>query len=263
MFKNVRYPKGRRVSLKIFDSHFHIIDFDFPIIENNGYNPPAYTVDDYNVTKEELNIVGGAVVSGSYHGYDQSYLISALEKLGPNFVGVSHLPAAISDSRILQLNDSGIQAVRFNIEQGGSAKLDQLQYFSDRIYDLVGWHTELYIDSKEIKDILPILKRIKKVSIDHLGISKEGLPNLYKFVENGGYVKASGFGRVDFDVEKVMKEIYDIRPDALMFGTDLPSTRAKTVFDKKDINHIKNVFDKDQLNKIMYENAYNFYFEGK
>lgn len=248
--------------MKIFDSHFHIIDLDFPVLEKDGFTPPAHTVEDYNVMKDSLNIAGGAVVSSAYQGYDQSYLIDALEKLGPNFVGVSHLPAAISDSRILELNEHAIQAVRFNIERGGSARLDQLQYFSDRIYDLVGWHTELYIDSKEIADILPILKKIKKVSIDHLGLSKEGLPNLYKFVENGGYVKASGFGRVDFDVAETLKEIYNIRPDALMFGTDLPSTNSKKPFTKKDITVIKNSFDKEQLNKIMYENAYNFYFGG-
>lgn len=248
--------------MKIFDSHLHIIDFDFPIVESEGYTPPSFTVEDYLPTKESLNIVGGAVVSGSYHGFDQSYVIDALEKLGPNFVGVTHLPAAISDKRILELHELGVRAVRFNVERGGSAKLDQLQYFSDRIFDLTGWHTELYIDSKEIGELLPILKKLKRVSIDHLGLSEEGLPNLLKFVENGGYVKATGFGRIDFDAEKVMKSIVDIRPEALMFGTDLPSTRAKTAFENDDIKHITNIFDEKIAEKVLYENAFNFYFKG-
>ena len=25
--------------MKLFDSHFHIIDYDFPVKENNGYMP--------------------------------------------------------------------------------------------------------------------------------------------------------------------------------------------------------------------------------
>lgn len=249
--------------MKIFDSHFHIIDLDFPIVEKDGFTPPSFTVEDYTSTKESLNIVGGAVVSSSYHGFDQSYLIDALQKLGPEFVGVTHLPAAISDSRILELHERGIRAVRFNIERGGSAKLDQLQYFSDRIHQMVGWHTELYIDAEVIEEILPILKKIKKVSIDHLGISKAGLPNLLKFVEAGGNVKASGFGRTDLDVVKTMQEIVAIRPDALMFGTDMPSTRAKVPFSKKDIDLIKKNFDKEQTENILYKNAYDWYLKGK
>lgn len=249
--------------MKIFDSHFHIIDTDFPIVENDGYTPSSFTVEDYSTTKERLNIVGGAIVSGSYQGFDQTYLINALEKLGPNFVGVTHLPAAISDSRILQLHELGIRAVRFNVERGGSAKLDELQYFSARIDELVGWHTELYIDSNAIEELLPTLKKIKKVSIDHLGISKEGFPNLLKFVKAGGNVKASGFGRTDMDVVKAMKEIVAIRPDALMFGTDLPSTRVEKAFKKQDVDLIINNFDEEQAENILYNNAYNWYLKGK
>ncbi len=33
--------------MRIFDAHFHIIDFDFPIIENQGYLPPSYIVENY------------------------------------------------------------------------------------------------------------------------------------------------------------------------------------------------------------------------
>lgn len=249
--------------MKIFDSHFHIIDTDFPIVENDGYTPAPFTVEDYKTKMEELNIVGGAIVSGSYQGFDQTYLIDALEKLGTNFVGVTHLPAAISDSRILELHELGIRAVRFNIERGGSAKLEELHYFSDRIEELVGWHTELYINSNEIEELLPTLKKIKKVSIDHLGLSKEGLPNLLEFVKSGGQVKASGFGRVDFDVVEAMKEIVAIRPEALMFGTDLPSTRAEKKFHKKDIELIVNHFDDKQAEDILYNNAYNWYLKGK
>ena len=33
--------------MKLFDSHFHIIDYDFPVKENNGYMPPSFKVNDY------------------------------------------------------------------------------------------------------------------------------------------------------------------------------------------------------------------------
>ncbi len=47
--------------MRIFDAHFHIIDFDFPIIENQGYTPPSYVVEDYQKETALFNIEGGAI----------------------------------------------------------------------------------------------------------------------------------------------------------------------------------------------------------
>ncbi len=33
--------------MKIFDSHFHIINPDYPLIENNGFLPHKFTIEDY------------------------------------------------------------------------------------------------------------------------------------------------------------------------------------------------------------------------
>ena len=45
--------------MKLFDSHFHIIDYDFPVKENNGYMPPSFKVNDYLNHTQQLNVVGG------------------------------------------------------------------------------------------------------------------------------------------------------------------------------------------------------------
>ena len=71
----------------IFDAHCHIIDSAYPLIANNGYVPEFFSADDYLTRVTPLGVVGGAVVSGSFQGYDQSYLIAALKRLGPEFVG--------------------------------------------------------------------------------------------------------------------------------------------------------------------------------
>ncbi|MEK4536507.1 2-pyrone-4,6-dicarboxylate hydrolase [Peribacillus sp. FSL K6-1552] len=64
--------------MKVFDSHLHIIDTKFPLIENQGFMPDAFTCADYLHSVSNINILGGAVVSGSFQGYDQSYLIDAV-----------------------------------------------------------------------------------------------------------------------------------------------------------------------------------------
>lgn len=245
--------------MKIFDSHLHIINYNFPIQENNGYLPPSYEISDYQEEVSNIEVVGGAVVSGSFQGYDQDYLIDALNKLGENFVGVTQLPYTVTDEELLKLNNHYIRALRFNVKRGGSEDLLKLEYFAKRVYEVVGWHSELYIDSKNLPDIKKVIKKLPAISVDHLGLSQEGLPNLLELVEQGVKVKATGFSRGDLDIAQALRAIYTANPDALMFGTDLPSTRAPIRFTTDDIVLVENNFDEDECNKIFYENAMNFY----
>ena len=100
--------------MKIFDAHFHIIDFNYPIIENNGYTPPAFTALDYNHVIEKHNIVGGAITSGSYQAFDQSYLVNSLQQLGSKYYGVANIRSSISDKEIELLSKNNVTAVGFN-----------------------------------------------------------------------------------------------------------------------------------------------------
>lgn len=247
--------------MMIFDAHFHIIDFNFPIIENQGYLPPNYGVEDYQNQTDDLNLLGGAIVSGSFQGFDQEYLLNALNQMGSTFCGVTQLPLTVTDEEIIELNKRGVKALRFNIKRGGSEDLSKLDYFARRVYDLVGWHTELYIDAKELPEIAVTIENLPAISIDHLGLSEEGLPHLLKLVDKGVHVKATGFGRVEMNVENALKSIYETNPDALMFGTDLPSTRAKRPFKYADIELIQSLFDDQSTKKILYKNALKWYFK--
>lgn len=61
---------------------------------------------------------GGAVVSGSFQGFDQDYLVAALKELGPSYVGVTQLPFSVSAEEILRLHRGGVRAIRFNFKRG-------------------------------------------------------------------------------------------------------------------------------------------------
>lgn len=113
------------------------------------------------------------MVSGSFQKPDQTYLIDALEKLGPNYVGVTQLLTDTSDETILELDKAGVRAVRFNLKRGGSEELSQLQNFAHRIYELALWHVELYVDSTELVDLKDTLISLPSVSIDHLSLRNQ------------------------------------------------------------------------------------------
>lgn len=244
---------------KVFDSHLHIIDGRFPLTPNQGYLPENFTCADYLEQTRNLNIVGGAIVSGSFQAFDQTYLVAALEELGPTYVGVAQLPASVPEKEILRLDAAGVRAVRFNLRRGGSEGVQHLDVLARRVYDIAGWHVELYVDSPHLTELYCILVALPSVSIDHLGLSRAGLDTLLKLVEHGVRVKATGFGRVDFEVVPAMKAIVSVNPDALMFGTDLPSTRAPRPFRETDLRLITETLDEDMAHKVLYGNAVAFY----
>lgn len=243
----------------IFDSHFHIIDRRFPLVPNQGYLPDDFSRDDYLLRTQEYNLAGGAIVSGSFQAFDQRYLRAALAELGPAFVGVTQLPAAVSDAELLDLNASGVRAVRFNLKRGGSEGVEKLAAMAQRVHELVGWHVELYVDSRDLAGLFDTLVALPAVSIDHLGLAKEGFGVLLKLAARGVRVKATGFGRVDFDVAEALKELYAANPAALMFGTDLPSTRASRPYSDADLLLVVETLGEEGARRVLYENAVAFY----
>ncbi|MGA8165601.1 MAG: amidohydrolase family protein [Waddliaceae bacterium] len=82
---------------------------------------------------------------------------------------------------------------------------------------------------------------------------------MWALVERGIKVKATGFGRVDFSVPDALRTLVKVNPDAIMFGTDLPSTRAPRPFVDKDVALIVETFDEALAKKILYSNAAAFY----
>jgi predicted TIM-barrel fold metal-dependent hydrolase len=244
---------------KYFDCHFHIIDKNYPVVANQGFMPDAFTSEDYLQRLKAIDLCGGAVVSGSFQAFDQSYLFHALKILGPSFVGVTQVPQTVSDQELQELNSAGVRAVRFNVKRGGSEDMRHLENFARRVHQLVGWHTELYVDSAELADLYETLVTLPAVSIDHLGLSKAGFPTLLKLAEKGVRVKATGFGRVDFDVRPALTDLYAANPRSLMFGTDLPSTRAPRPYQDDDYTLVLETLGEEKAANVFYNNAIEFY----
>lgn len=133
--RGVFEPKGGGRGGALFDAHLHIIDPRFPMVPNWGYLPQAFAVEGYLERAVPLGVTGGSVVSGSFQGFDQGYLLDALEKLGPSFVGVTQLPASVPNEEVLRLDRAGVRAVRFNLYRGGSADLADLEHLAHRDHE--------------------------------------------------------------------------------------------------------------------------------
>jgi predicted TIM-barrel fold metal-dependent hydrolase len=232
----------------LFDAHLHVVDPRFPVVGDRGYVPEPFTVEDYRARTAGLGITGGAVVSGSFQGDDTTYLVDALERLGPGFVGVVNIRHDISDEEVARLAGLGVRAYRVNLFRAGDpTQLDDAR----RLHELAGWHVEVYVDGRDLADLAPRLRRVPRLVIDHLGMHRDGLPALLELVQQGACVKATGFGRVELDVPATLRAIAAVNPGALLFGTDLPGTRARRPFKAADVETVL----EHAGPRALYENA--------
>lgn len=249
----------RAAERRIFDSHCHIIDHAFPIVPNQGYTPPHFPLDAYLTQTRPLGVTAGAIVSGSFHGFDQSYLKATLPKLGPSWVGVTQVPNDIPDAEIAQLAGIGVRALRFNMFRGRIDSVDDLVALATRAHAAGRWHAEIYADAAALRPHVDRLAKLPQIVIDHLGMTEAGLPVVLDLVAAGAKIKATGFGRVKMDVPKALERIAAQSPDALVFGTDLPSTRAERPFQPDDIALVERVLGPDLARKAFWSNALALY----
>ncbi len=203
------------------------------------------------------------MVSGSFQGFDQTYLLDALDHLGDDFVGVTQLPVTVTDDEIFLLHQAGIRAVRFNLRRGGSEEIVHLRSFARRIFELVGWHVELYVDSRELESLYQTLITLPRVSVDHLGLSRDGFNCLLRLAERGVRVKATGFSRGDLDIKNALRMLHEVNPNALMFGTDLPCTRAPRSYSDEDFYLVVETLGEEAAAAIFHLNALQWYRPGQ
>ncbi|KIA64103.1 amidohydrolase family protein [Nocardia vulneris] len=237
----------------MFDAHLHIFDPRFPRVENEGYLPDPFTIADYRKRMSRFDIDGGAVVSGSFQGTDQTYLRAALAELGEGWVGVTRLDLDATDDEIIELDRIGVRGLRFNLKRA-AADITGMTLQALRAHELVGWHVEVYIDGTMLTSLQPVLSKLPAFTIDHLGMSEEGLPYLLDLVDRGARVKATGFGRVALHVADTLRRIHAVNPEALMFGTDLPGTRAGRPFQDSDVDLLCDVVGTDMF-AVLEDNA--------
>ncbi len=243
----------------VFDAHCHIIDPKFPLVENQGYLPPAFPLEDYQARTRPLNITAGAIVSGSFQGYDQTYLRAVLARLGPRWVGVAQVPPDVPDAEIANLSRAGVRALRFNAFRGTIESVDDIVALATRAHAVGGWHAEIYADAAALRPHVAKLSKLPGLAIDHLGMTEQGLPVVLDLVDAGARVKATGFGRVSMDVPRALERIAARSPRALVFGTDLPSTRAKRPFEDADMALVTRVLGPELGRRALWDNAVALY----
>ena len=79
---------------------FILLILIFRLLKTKGIFHQTIVLEDYQNETPNLNVIGGAIVSGSFQGFDQEYLLKALKQLGSTFCGVTQLPFTVTDEEI-------------------------------------------------------------------------------------------------------------------------------------------------------------------
>jgi predicted TIM-barrel fold metal-dependent hydrolase len=179
--------------------------------------------------------------------------------MGPRWVGITQVPQDVPDAEIASLASIGVRGLRFNIYRGRIDSVDDIVSLATRAHAVGKWHAEIYADSAALKPHVAKLSKLPQIVIDHMGMTEQGLPVILDLVDAGAKIKVTGFGRVSMNVPKALELIAARNSNALMFGTDLPSTRAKRPFEAEDITLIKSVLGPVNSQKTLWANAIGLY----
>ena len=90
-------------------------------------------------------------------------------------------------------------------------------------------------------------------------MTEAGVPVVLDLVVAGAKVKATGFGRVKLDVARTLERIAAKNSGALVFGTDIPSTRADRPFAATDISLVERVLGPELAAKAFWANPVALY----
>jgi predicted TIM-barrel fold metal-dependent hydrolase len=172
---------------------------------------------------------------------------------------VTQIPNDYPDAEIGRLGKLGVRAVRFNVFRGRIDSVDDIVALAARAHSVAGWHSEIYADAASLVPHVDKLSKLPQLCVDHLGMTEAGVPVLLDLVAAGCKVKATGFGRAKLDVPKTLEAIARKNPNALVFGTDMPSTRAARPFEAADIDLVERVLGRELAQKAFWDNPLALY----
>lgn len=225
------------------DCHVHVIgpSAAFPMVPGRVYTPPDASPGQLLALHESLGIDRVVLVQLSGYGTDNRRLLAGLAELGDRARAVAVVADSAPEKTLAELQAAGVRGLRVNLTTFGlrdpSAAELQLRRTAERAAAF-GWHVQIYADSSTITALHEaILELPTPVVIDHFGSAPgllrpgdAGYAAMTSLVASGRvYVKLSGTNRfadgpATPGVAQFARELIDIAPDRMLWGTDWPHT---------------------------------------
>jgi predicted TIM-barrel fold metal-dependent hydrolase len=220
----------------------------FPYAEPRSYTPVDAPLEAYLMLLELLGFDRGVLVQPSAYGRDNRAMLDALAREPERLRGVAVGGAELTPATLKQWHAAGVRGLRANefrrdgkpYYQNGVG-LKDIEPLLPLIADL-GWHLQLWIDTRDLPDLLPRLARVPvPVVVDHMGrmevhhgIHESGFQALLRGVADGKlWAKLSGTYRLgatppDYAQARPFHDaLVAANPQNLVWGTDWPHPRPE------------------------------------
>lgn len=279
------HPPRRKTPPNACDTHAHVFGpaDRYPYAADRSYTPPDAPLDKYLAMLDTLGLARGVLVQGSAHGRDNAAMLDAVAAHPQRLRAVAVADRSIGDDELRRWDRGGVRGLRFNhffrdgkLHYGGGIGLDDAKALVGRMAEH-GWHVQLWIDIKDLPDVVPILTAWPvDVVIDHMGrtdahagTATPGFQALLRLVESGRcWVKLSGAHRLcddgpDYAPARPFHEaLVRANPDRLVWGTDWPYPRMDA--EMPNAGHLLDLFNEwtgreDLRQKILVDNPARLY----
>jgi 2-pyrone-4,6-dicarboxylate lactonase len=244
------------------DTHAHVFGpaERFPYADDRSYTPPDAPLKKYLGMLDGIGFARGVLVQGSAHGHDNSAMLDALKRQPDRLRGVAVADTGVSPAELRDWNTLGVRGLRFNhfyrdgqLHYRGGIPLSSAKTLACVMADL-GWHLQLWIDVKDLPDIIPTLKSLGlPVVIDHMGrtdaragTQTAGFQSLLRAAGEGWcWAKLSGAHhlsqRADYpDARPFHEAVVAANPERLVWGGDWPHPRVEG--EMPDAGHLFELF---------------------
>ncbi len=233
-----------------WDCHCHVFGpaSQFPYAPVRSYTPDDAPLEAYLALLDRLGLAHGVLVQPSAYDRDNSAMLDALRRAPARLRGVAVAGAELTESTLRAWHAAGVRGLRANefrrdgkpYYQNG-VRLAEIEPLFPPMADL-GWHLQLWIDTRDLSDLLPALARVPvPIVVDHMGrmehrhgTAHPGFQALVRGVAEGRlWAKLSGTYRLgatppDYAEARPFHDaLVAANPRNLVWGTDWPHPRPE------------------------------------
>lgn len=233
-----------------WDCHCHVFGpaARFPYAEQRSYTPEDAPLEAYLALLDRLGFARGVLVQPSAYGRDNRAMLDALARAHGRLRGVAVGGSELSAATLRAWHAAGVRGLRANeFRRDGKpyykngVPLAEIEPFFPVMAEL-GWHLQLWIDARDLPELLPSLARVPvPVVVDHMGrmehrhgVNHPGFQALARGVAEGRlWAKLSGAYRLgatppDYAQARPFHDaLIRANPRNLVWGTDWPHPRPE------------------------------------
>ena len=252
------------------DSHFHVF-LAHAVDHSKSRYPVQYDAlfDQWRNLADKEGMQGGVLVQPSFLGFDNAFLLGALQQSPKDLRGIGVVEANTPRTQLLELQEQGVVGVRLNLY--GASNPSTVVRTNWKLIERLNeceMHLEIHHDDGLLNSLLLEVPTDTEIVVDHFGRPKTDTDFIREDIgiqkhTNKLWVKLSAQYRTpQIDHSKVLDYWRNSIGDAkLLWGSDWPHTRFESMQNySQQLSNLQNlVADEQLLDQILTVNPEKLY----